>query len=191
MIDPLRRTLLRRLNVTVALLLFVAPLGAQTPGPQTPAAPAPEWKTYTYPADGFSISSPSAPDQQKRNVPTDAGSFELRSYVIEVGQAALFVGVCDYGSAVANREPGAVLQGAKNGAISNVSGRLVSEKKVTLGVYPGLEFEADNDTMHFSARIYLVGTTLYQTLIASPLANPYPDTTRFLDSFQLIARAQN
>ncbi|MGB7546829.1 MAG: hypothetical protein WBM14_03695 [Terracidiphilus sp.] len=189
MIDPIRRPLLRRFNVTVALLLFVAALGAQTPGPQTPAAP--EWKTYTYPADGFSVSSPSAPEAQKRNVPTDAGSFELRSYVVEVGQTALFVGVCDYGSAVANRDPDTVLQGAKNGAVSNVSGHLVSEKKVTLGVYPGLEFEADNDTMHFSARIYLVGTTLYQTLIASPLANHYPDTTRFLDSFQLIARAQN
>jgi hypothetical protein len=33
-----------------------------------------------------------------------------------------------------------------------------------------------------------VGTTLYQTLVVSPLASPYADTKRFLDSFQLIAR---
>ncbi len=42
--------------------------------------------------------------------------------------------------------------------------------------------------MHFYARIYLVGTTLYQTLIASPLGGPYAGTTTFLDSFQLIPR---
>ena len=51
-----------------------------------------------------------------------------------------------------------------------------------------VEFEAENDSMHFSARIYLVGSTLYQTLIASPLGTPYVSSTRFLDSFQLIPR---
>jgi hypothetical protein len=45
--------------------------------------------------------------------------------------------------------------------------------------------------MHFSARIYLVGTTLYQALTAAPLGKPYAGVPRFLDSFQLIARVQN
>jgi hypothetical protein len=45
--------------------------------------------------------------------------------------------------------------------------------------------------MHFSARIYLVGTTLYQTLTAAPLGKPFASATRFLDSFQLIARVKN
>ena len=40
------------------------------------------------------------------------------------------------------------------------------------GAYPGREFEADNDSMHFSARIYLVGSTLYQTVIAAPITQP-------------------
>jgi hypothetical protein len=35
------------------------------------------------------------------------------------------------------------------------------------------------------------GATLYQTLTASPLGQPYPGATRFLDSFQLIARVHN
>jgi hypothetical protein len=33
-----------------------------------------------------------------------------------------------------------------------------------------------------------VGTTLYQTILAYPIGKPYEGTTRFLDSFQLIAR---
>ena len=83
-----------------------------------------------------------------------------------------------------------MLQGAKQGAINNVKAHLLREKAVTLGSYPGVEFEAENDTMHFYARIYIVGTTLYQTLIASPLSTPYANATRFLDSFQLIPRTQ-
>jgi hypothetical protein len=45
--------------------------------------------------------------------------------------------------------------------------------------------------MHFYARIYLVGDTLYQTLVASPFGSNYADKARFLDSFELIPRARN
>jgi hypothetical protein len=125
---------------------------------------------------------------QKQNVPTDAGSFELRSYLATLGSAALFVGVCDYGSSIASREPQSVLKGAKEGAIANVKGHITTERQITLGIYPGVEFEAESDSMYFKARIYLVGTTLYQSLTASPLNDRYADTARFLDSFQLIPR---
>jgi hypothetical protein len=169
---------LRRFTFAVALLTFAATLGAQ----------APQWKTYSYPADGFSTSFPSEPTMQKQNVPTEKGSFELRAYLAEDGQAAVFVGVCDYGTAISDRTPDQVLDGAQQGAIDNVKAHLIRGKKIMFGAYPGREFEADNDSMHFYARIYLVGTTLYQTLIASPLGSPYVSTTRFLDSFQLITR---
>ncbi len=176
------------------LLLFGVSLHAQTPAtapaaaaPSTPP-PAPVWKTYTYSADGFSVSFPSDPDIQKNNVPTAAGTFELRAYLVTPGSAALYVGVCDYGSAAEGRDPQTVLTGAKEGAVGNVKAHILTENKVTLGVYPGVTFEAENDTMHFSARIYLVGTTLYQTLTAAPLKDRYADSVRFMDSFTLIPR---
>jgi hypothetical protein len=161
------------------------------PAPQEQTAPVPQWKSYSYPADGFSAVYPFEPDMQKKNVPTDKGTFELRAYLAQDSSSALFVGVCDYGSAISDRTADQVLDGAQDGAIKNVSAHLISGKKISLGVNPGREFEAENDSMHFSARIYLVGTTLYQTLVASPLGQPYVGTTRFLDSFQLIARTQN
>jgi hypothetical protein len=125
---------------------------------------------------------------QKQDVPTDKGSFELRAYLVEDGQAALYVGVCDYGSAISDRTPDQVLNGAQQGAIDNVKAHLVSGKTIMFGAYPGREFEAENDTLHFSARIYLVGSTLYQTLIAAPLGSPYVSAITFLDSFQIIPR---
>jgi len=55
-------------------------------------------------------------------------------------------------------------------------------------VYPVLEYEAENSTAHFTVRIYLVGSTLYQTLVAAPVGKPFAGTTEFLDSFKLIAK---
>jgi hypothetical protein len=168
----------RYLAVCATLLSLAAALGAQTQA----------WKTYSYPADGFSSTFPSEPAMQKKDVPTQKGSFELRAYLVQDGDGAVFVGVCDYGSAIADRTPDEVLDGAQQGAIDNVSAHLLTGKKITLGAYPGREFEAENDSMHFYARIYLVGTTLYQTLATSPLGKPYRGVSSFLDSFQIIAR---
>jgi hypothetical protein len=181
MIDQTRRPYLCRIAVCAALLSLAAVLGAQTP----------DWKTYTYSSDGFSASYPSQPEMQKRDFPTDAGSYELRSYIAQDSLVALFVGVCDYGSQASGKDPDTLLQGAKNGALSNSSSHLLREKKITLGVYHGVEFEAESDVAHFFARIYMVNTTLYQTLVVSPLGKSYADTARFIDSFQLIPRAQS
>jgi hypothetical protein len=155
-----------------------------------PFAPLAQWQTYSYPADGFSASFPSAPQLSKNSVPTDSGTFELRAYLGEDSDAAVYVGVCDYGSAVQGRDPQAVLKGAREGAVGNVKAHVLTTSSITLGIYPGTQFEAENDSMHFSARVFLVGTTLYQTLIAWDLQHPYPNTARFMDSFQLIPRTQ-
>jgi len=169
----------------------LASLGAQTPGTQPEAsagAPTQEWKTYSYPDDGFSASYPSEPQVTKRDVPTEKGSFELRAYLAQDGETAMFVGVCDYGAAIAGTDPDDALKGAENGALSNSNAHLITDRKITLGIYHGLAYEGESDQAHFSAREYLVGTTLYQTLVVSSLGKPYDGTARFLDSFQLIAR---
>ena len=151
-------------------------------------APTENWQTYNYASEGFSIAFPATPTTSTQNVPTDAGSFELRAYLAEIGSTALYVGICDYGNAANGRDPNTVLQGAKKGAVDNVKAHITSESSITLGIYPGVAFEADSDTLHFSAHIYYVGTTLYQVLAASPLKEPYGGTTRFINSFQFIPR---
>lgn len=197
MIDRTLSGRVRSITVAIIALGFAAALGAQSapapvsgaPAPAAPAAPKLEWKTYTYPADGFSASFPLKPEEDKKDVPTEKGSFELRSYMVEMDPVAIFIGVCDYGSATEGRDPDDVLKGAEDGALKNSNSHLVSDKKVTFGVYHGLTFEAESDTAHFSARIYFVGSTLYQTLVVYPIGKPYGGTAQFLDSFQLVARA--
>jgi len=168
-----------------------APVLSEITPPAMPAAQAQEWKTYSYSSEGFSAAFPSQPTMQKQDVLIEKGSLEVRAYFATEGDAALLVEVCDYGSEVAGRNPDSVLDGAQNGSITNVKGHLIREKKITFGNYHGVEFETDNDTLHFITRIYLVGSTLYQTLTAAPLGKPYAESTNFMDSFQLIARTSN
>lgn len=189
MIDTKHRSFIRMISLAIAVLGIGALLGAQTAA--APAAQAPEWKTYTYPEDGFSASLPLEPTMQKKDVPTEKGSFEMHVYMVQEADSALVVVACDYGNAIVGRDADSILHGAQEGAISNVGGHLVREKKITLGAYQGIEFEAENDSTHFTARVFMAGSTLYQTMIASPLDKPYAGTARFLDSFQLIARVKN
>ncbi|MGO9338886.1 MAG: hypothetical protein ACLPY1_15415 [Terracidiphilus sp.] len=163
---------------------------APRPGAQVIAlaapAPAADWKPFASPADGFSASFPSAPIAVKKSVSTGAGTVELRTYSARDSSAEFIAAVCDYGTTAAGKDPGIILESAEKGAVSSIKGHLVSEKKISLGASSGVAFEAENDSAHLSARIYLAGNMLYQVIVASPLSAPYADTARFLDSFQLL-----
>lgn len=163
---------------------------AKTPAaqPQAPQEPKSDWRTYNYPNDGFSARFPSEPAHTTRNVDTDTGTYELHSYLAVDGQTALYIGVCDYGAKPSTDNPNTLLEGAKDGALKNSNSHLVSEQAIALGIYDGLEYEAESDTVHFTARLYMVGAILYQTIVVTPRGQPYADTVRFLNSFQLIAR---
>ena len=165
------------------------------PRPRVAAPPTstqiPDWKPYRYPSDGFIADFPFPPASQKQNVSTDAGTFELRTYVAADSSTALIVAVCDYGTGAAGKDPEALLDEARKGAVNNLKAQLVREKKIPFGAYRGVEFEADSDSAHVTARMYLVGVILYQTIVASPLDTKYADTGRFLDSFQLLGGAAN
>jgi hypothetical protein len=165
--------------VCATLLCVAAAATAQTP----------MWKEYSYASDGFAVSFPTLPLVQKKNVPTDAGSIELHEYAEQINGVSLIVTVSDYGASMTGKDADAQLEGAKNGSLKNAVAQLKSEKKIALGDNPGLEYEAESSAAHFTVRIYLVGSALYQTLAAAPVGKPYGGTTQFLDSFKLIAKA--
>jgi len=150
------------------------------------ALPAANWKPYRYAADGFSVSFPSVPKAEKQSIPTDSGAVSLQTYQSDDTGGTLIAAVCDYGPGAKDKDPDALLDSAKSGAVTNIKGHLTSEKKITLGANHGLAFEADSDNAHISARVYLVGTTLYQLIVASPIAVNSANSARFLESFQLI-----
>jgi hypothetical protein len=164
--------------VGVATMCAGAMASAQTTG----------WKTFSYPADGFSASFPGEPEIEKETIPVGTASFESRTYGFGLGEAYVGVVVIDYGKAAEGLDPDALLQAGKQGSLEESHSHLVREKKITLGEYPGLEFEDENDKYHATARAYLDGGTLYTVLVAYPNGHPYEHTAEFLDSFRVIPR---
>jgi hypothetical protein len=181
MIQEMRRTYKCHLLLAVTLLSFATALFAKTP----------KWKSYSYPSDGFCVFFPSDPKVERSSVPIDTITVELRTYTATSSSATLYVGVADFGAIALGLDPDALLQAGKNGGLSNSKSHLLSEKNIFLGKYHGLEFEAEDDKFYTTARIYLVGGILYQTMVASPIRTKYADTARFLDSFQLIPRVDS
>jgi hypothetical protein len=145
-----------------------------------------ELKTYSFPTDGFSISFPAEPQ-----IDPSAKRFRLRSYIAPDFSVGLYAGISLPG-AIAQVSPSeAMLQEAKNASLAGAKFHLLSEQEITLGIYPGIEYESESDTMHSTVRIYLVGATVYQISASMPIGKPYAESRRFLDSFQLIPRDNN
>jgi hypothetical protein len=177
-----------QLAFIAAVLSMASPVAAQTA----------QWRPFAAPADGFQVLFPSPPEVSKNSVPAGGDTYELRSYVAEVGSAALYVGVCDYGARNRTADPGEILANAEKGALEHMAAHILSEKKITLDTGPGgtahaatshgIEFEAENDKMRFTTRMYVAAGALYQVMVTSPLNEKFADTARFLDSFQLIDR---
>ena len=161
------------------LVLFVAAAGA--------AAQVPGWKTYSYPADGFSVSFPADPQIQSQDKPVPAGGkAETRMYQIAVGDGGLMVGMFHFGPMVAGKTPDQVLQDGKNGALAQTKAHLISEKKITLGDASGLEMVAENPTFHIKGRLFVAGTRVYTLMEFYPIGKPLAHAEEFLDSFRIV-----
>ena len=174
----LDRTRSLPLLLTMAFLSIASVLAAQT-------AP---WKPFESSTDRFRAEFPSDPEIGKNSVPAGGDTYELRSYLVVAGSAALYIGVCDYGRKGAAADPDAMLSSAKEGAVEHMNAHILSEKKIALDTAGGVSYEAESDTMHFSVRMYIAAGVLYQVMVSSPLNERFADTARFLDSFQLLPR---
>ncbi len=178
------------------------PAEANAARPSAPAAPTPrgdlpssasgpQWRRYNYSADGFSADFPIAPGVTKKTITTDSGPVDMRQYLAEDGSTALMIAVSDYGQAGQGRDPDNLMKGAQDGTVKAIGGRLKSSGKIALGGHPGTAFEAESKALRYSARLYFVGTILYQVVVVAPAKDTYTGTERFLDSFQLTAPSQN
>ena len=91
----------------------------------------------------------------------------------------------------ANETPAEVqkrLDGSRDGSLGNMQGKLVDEKKITLGKYPGrdIRFEIPDKKGAGRMRIYLVGTKLIMVMaIGQEKFASTPEAVKFLESVEL------
>jgi hypothetical protein len=161
-----------------------------------PEAPAsvkqPEWQQIGSQDGRFAVMMPEFPDYDVQDVLTPVGTLKLHIFSVSAEDSVFMAAYNDYPEFIVNSgDAGKMLDGARDGAVSNVSGKLLSESQIRLQGYPGRELwiEADVDGQDglARARIYLVGRRLYQILVAGP-KNQFPnhDAERCLNSFILV-----
>jgi hypothetical protein len=176
----MRTAVLRSLASVTLLLGWVA------------SASADEWKEHTSTEGRYTAQFPGTPQQMAQRMDTKVGNLEAKVAMLSLPDNSAFYAVAfvDYPKeALAKSKPDELLDGARNGAVEKVKGKLELEEKVTMNGFPGreLKISAPGD-LKLTARIYMVKSRLYQIIVVAPKAKEIAgNTKRFLDSFKFTA----
>ena len=139
---------------------------------------------FTPPAGDYSIVFPSEPTTNEQTVQlADGSSIPVAFYLTDSDRMEL-------GTAATTYPPGSVvsLVGARDGAISNISGTRTSSDPINLQGREGLEFTGTvhDGQLTYLARVYRDDVTLYQVfaVVVGEVAFDDPDIAAFFDSFR-------
>jgi hypothetical protein len=187
---PLART---ALAVSVALGLLVTTPGCKKGGgaSDTGAAHDPTaWEDLKSDEGGFTVRMVKGAKASKESVQSPIGPLETRTWIGEDEAKMYFVSFTVYPSALPNVE--GALDGARDGAAKNISGKVLQEKKLKVGEHSARDLiisaESKGKPVTVRARLALTGTRLYMLQVIVPEAATTADdadATRFFDSFKL------
>lgn len=134
----------------------------------------------------FTVLLPGKPERQNNSIDTAVGKIDLVMYMAGSRKAGCVAGYCDYPQQYINStDPQKLLEGARDGAVANVNGRLVSETQVDFHSKPARQFVIEVPNKAFvTARVILIGPRLYQLMLIAPTNQGHEeDISRFFDSF--------
>jgi hypothetical protein len=169
-----------KLFLVLSAFLFIALLAACKPG---------RWREYSNQEGKFSVLLPGKPDETVQNVDTAAGAITTYRYQIDSNNTSFAVAYTDYpADLISLSNPEELLNEAREGALSNIQGKLLEEQQVKVNGFPGrhLRIESSGSKMMLEARIFLVDSRLYQVLAAYRTGSVEDrEITKFLNSFKL------
>lgn len=157
-------------------------------GAQTENLPG-GWSVFTSKAGGFAVALPGKPEESKQRVLTASAKLEVYLFAVETKEGAYVVSYCDLPAdeVTPGSEPKR-LDLARDGAVNNAKGKLVSETERKLDNYPGRELDIAADKgQRIRMRIVAVKNRLYQAMaLGSAKFAQSKDAARFLDSLKLV-----
>ncbi|MFO0818267.1 MAG: hypothetical protein U1A77_10020 [Pirellulales bacterium] len=108
-------------------------------------AHAAEWQKVSPPGTDLVIEMPGEPKASNQKIDTVAGQIEVTLYILEVDGLAYLVN----STSIPPNAPMATiderLNGARDGALQNTKGKLVSEKKIKVGVNQGRDLVIEKE----------------------------------------------
>jgi hypothetical protein len=174
--------MLQRLAMLAVALAATGSAVAQTPAQAT-------WRAFTPEGVGYTIEMPGEWTLKTEDVRARGGTMKITVATVRAGRNAYIT--------IHSRHPEAgvlpaaqVLDGVRDGAVSNVKGKLRKEDAILVSDLPGREFiiYGPNGLVAIS-RIVLLDNKLVQVMAAGPImVLAEPDTRRFLNSLKVVER---
>ena len=132
------------------------------------------------------------PQLSAHSVDSPVGKLTFSMYIAENSSGACFASYNDYPPEVIEQgDPKVMLDGARDGALRNINGKLIKEDEITLEGHPGraISFSGSKEGKSFFGRadIFLVNPRLYQvmSLAYSQSDLETPAIRDFFKSFRL------
>jgi hypothetical protein len=154
-------------------------------------ADEPKWKEFVSKPGRFKVLMPDTPEQDSGETESDYGKGTLHMHTAQAGKALFGAHYTDFPAAIRKLPLKQVYDSSRDGAVANLKGKLLSEKDVKLGKYPGREIriEVKGGARLFRARVFLVDRRLYQVVVfGTKETATSKDADRFLSSFRLVEK---
>ncbi|MCX7743753.1 MAG: hypothetical protein N2167_04220 [Flavobacteriales bacterium] len=146
-------------------------------------------KEKYFSADGkFKIMFPGNPVRTEEKVPTDVGDITMVMFMFEKSQTEAFmVAYSDYPvEMMQGLDPYQLLDGSKNGVLSNFGATELNLKKFRIKSFPAITFEGKGTSYCTSYLLVLRNNRLYQAGILKAGSLPSKkDVKSFIGSFEL------
>lgn len=150
---------------------------------------AAQWKTFASDDKRFTVQFPAEPHRETDIVNTPSGRVELIQYMSKNEDILYAVMYGDYpGNALVGMSSDQLLDNARNGAVENIQGKLLSELIILKGNYPGREItvKVEPSTV-LTAQIILKDNRVYQVMVVTPSDKLFVSQRReFFNSFEIL-----
>ena len=158
--------------------------------PPPPAEASDGWIDFKSAEGRFSAQFPMAPQTETMPTPTAIGNIDQKMFTVTKGDAYYAVAIADYPEELVKKgDTAGMLDGARDGAVSNVNGKLEKEEQVEVEGYPGRKIHVvatvQGVNLELDAVLCLAGSRLYQAIVARPSGSvPDADVQRFVNSMK-------
>ncbi len=174
---------MKLLMTSIFLFVFASTITAQ------------DWEKYKSDKLAFITEFPGTPEESVQKIQTAVGELDMNMVGYSSSKAGdnVYYGVIrsDYPeeqfSDISDEQIKSILDGAVNGAVTNVNGTLESDENITLNGYPGRKILIKTTGMDLYMNAYLVDNVMYITqVIALEDSVNTKNLNKFLDAFDLI-----
>jgi len=148
------------------------------------------WIPYASDEGGFSVKAPTVFVKNYEKTPTDGGDIQIIRFVSQTDFHHIYLIVINQipEALLAGRDPNEMLQGTREGAVSQFQGTIVSERQMTLQGHAGLEIvltgRSEGMDVEVTIRFFLVKNNLFHIYVINRKGFEDPASAQyFLDSF--------